>query len=214
MMSMGIHLPGSRRNKPQALAFLFFLLLAPTLFSQRIINFNLSSTSGLVRIDFTVAKGSTCNGYKIYHSVDSLNFTVIEDYAGICSSSSENLSQTFNHTSPQPKTINYYKVELAFVETSPTKSIYVDNQSQAQLTPYPNPVLLSSESIRLRTSNTENAAMEGFVCDESGHQLRSLLLNCMDYTMDLPLYNLRSGIYFIWLSDGLYIYGTKFIVSP
>ncbi len=214
MMRMGTALPGSLRNKPSGLAVLVLFLLAQGLFSQRILNFNLSSSGGLVRVDFSVAKGSSCDGYKIYHSVDSLYFTVIEDYAGICSSTSENVPHTYNHSSPSPKAINYYKVELAFIETSPIKSIYVDEQSRPLLTPYPNPVLLSEGTVKLRASNTENGALEGFICDESGHKFQELLVNSYDYKIELPIYKLSTGLYFIWLSDGLYAYGTKLIISP
>lgn len=214
MTRTGTLLPGLLRTKSKGLAFVVLLLLAESLASQRILNFNLSSSGGLVRIDFSVAKGSNCDGYKIYHSVDSLYFNVIEDYAGICSSTSENVPHTYNHSSPSPKAINYYKIELAFVETSPIKSIYVDDQSRPLLTPYPNPVPISDGLVKLRTSNTENGALEGFICDEIGHKFQEVLVNSYDYKLELPLYGLNTGIYFIWLSDGVYAYGAKLIISP
>jgi len=203
---------GSIRIK--ALCLVFLVNFSQGIRAQRIINYNLTSTGGIVRVDFDVSKGSNCDGYIIYHSLDSTFFTVIEDYAGICSSTTEDVRQTFNHTSPRPNSLNYYKVELAFIETSPIKSVYVNNESRAVLSAYPNPILLSDEILNLRTSNTENGQLEGFMCDESGHKLTELLVNCYDYIIRLPIQELESGIYFIWLTDGLLAYGTKFIVSP
>jgi hypothetical protein len=211
---MGTLLPGLLRTKSKGLALVVLLLLTKSLASQRILNFNLSSSGGIVRIDFSVAKGSTCDGYRIYHSLDSLFFTVIEDYAGICSSTTENVPHSYNHTNPSPKAINYYKIELAFVETSPIQSIYVDDQSRPLLTPYPNPVPISDGLVKLRTSNTENGMLEGFICDEIGHKFQEVLVNSYDYKLELPLNGLSTGIYFIWLSDGVYAYGAKLIISP
>lgn len=207
-------MPGLLKTRLRAGGFVGVFLLTLSSYSQRILNFNLSSSGGLVRIDFSVAKGSTCDGYRIYHSLDSLNFVVIEDYAGICSSTTENVSHTYNHSSPSPKALNYYKIELAFVETSPVKSIYVDEQSRPLLTPYPNPVPISDGLVKLRTSNTENGALEGFICDETGHKFQEVLVNSYDYKLELPIYGLSTGIYFIWLSDGVYAYGAKLIISP
>jgi len=193
---------------------LVFLLLSYPLLAQRIQNIQLSSAGGIVRVDFTVGKGSNCDGYKIWHSTDSTFFNVVGDYPGLCSSNFEDLSHTFNHNGPQLNTINFYKIELAFVETSDIQRIYVSSDNRPLLTPYPNPVLLTDGIINLKTSGTENGLLEGFICDESGHQLSSLLVNSYNYTIQLPIYYLTSGIYFVWLSDGIFIYGTKFIVSP
>lgn len=205
---------GFFQNKSGLLSALLLILFANFLVAQRIQNIALSSAGGIVRVDFSVIKGSNCNGYKIWHSNDSLLFQTVGDYPGLCSSPMEDLSHTFNHNSPRPNAVNYYKIELEFVETSDIQRIYVGAGERPLLTPYPNPVLLTEEYIQLKTSNTENAAMEGFICDEAGHTLRSLLLNCYNYTLQLPLSGLTSGIYFVWLSDGVYVYGTKFIVSP
>jgi hypothetical protein len=213
-MKMETLMPGSLRNKTGYLAALLFHFFVFNLPAQRLQNISLSSAGGIVRIDFTVAKGSNCEGYKILHSTDSTFFNVVAEIPGICSSSFEDLSHTYNHTSPQVNAMNYYKIELAFVETSPIQRIYVSSDSRSILTAYPNPVLLSEGSIHFRTSSTENGTLEGFICDENGRKLQSLLLNCYDYKIDLPIFHLKTGIHFIWLSDGVYLYGSKFIISP
>jgi len=207
-------LPGLPWIRPGYLAVVILVLFVFTLRAQRIQNIALSAAGGIVRIDFSVVKGSNCEGYNILHSTDSTFFTLVGNYPGICSSTFEDVPHTYNHNSPQANAINYYKIELAFVETSGIQRIYVSSDSRSLLRAYPNPVLLSDGKINFRTSNTENGQLEGFICDESGHQLQTLLVNCYDYTIELPIHTLRTGIYFIWLSDGLHVYGSKFIVSP
>ncbi len=101
---------GLIRNKA---FFLVLLLMQIQLGSaQRIINYNLNSSGGIVRIDFDVAKGSTCNGYSIYHSTDSTFFTIIEDFAGICSDTYE-MFQIALIILVLVQMLLYYKVELA-----------------------------------------------------------------------------------------------------
>jgi hypothetical protein len=213
-MKTEITLPGLLRIKPVHWVAIFLLLHVFTLRSQRIQNIALSSAGGVVRVDFSVIKGSNCQGYNILHSTDSVFFTLVGEYSGICSSPTEDVPHSYNHTSPQPNAVNYYKIELTFVETSDIQRIYVSADGRPLLTPYPNPVLLSDGIINFRTSNTENGQLEGFICDESGHKLSNLLVNCYDYTIQVPIYYLSQGIYFVWLSDGVLVYGTKFIVSP
>lgn len=184
------------------------------LFSQRIVNISLATSAGIVRLDFTIGKGFDCFGYRVWHSTDSIYFSVVEDYPGLCSSSLQDMSYNYNHNHPAPNTVNYYKVELSNVETSAIQRIYVPANDRPLLRVYPNPVVQSARSVQLKTSNTENGMLEGFLCDEAGHRIQELLLSCLNYNAELPLPSLNSGIYFLWLSDGYVVYGSKFVVSP
>lgn len=213
-MNTAIPLFGSHRINPIRLILIVWVCCAPALTAQRLQNISLSATGGIVRIDFSVIKGSNCDGYKILHSLDSTFFSVVGDYAGICSDPFVDVQHSYNHSSPQPNAVNFYKIELPFVETSDIYRVYVSADGRPLLLPFPNPVPQSDGLIRFRSYNTENGLLEGFVCDESGHQFKRLLLNSSNYIIELPLQGLSTGIYFVWLSDGLLVYGCKFIVSP
>lgn len=211
---MAATMPSSGYSLNKVLFLLILMLFNFCFFSQRIVNLSLGTSAGIVRVDFTIGKGFDCYGYRVWHSSDSVFFNQVEDYPGLCSSSSQDMSYNFNHNSPALNAVNYYKVELSNVETSPIQRIYVPANDRPLLRAYPNPVLLGEYSIQLKTSNTENGQLEGFLCDESGHKLQELFLNCVNYNAELPLGTLGSGIYFLWLSDGYYVYGSKFVVSP
>lgn len=211
-MARTMPLSGFLRNKLLAACFGFALSLPSA--AQRIVNINLGTSGGMVRVDFTIGKGLDCYGYRVLHSIDSTFFTVVEDYPGLCSNSTQDSPFSYTHSSPVLNTVNYYKVELANIETSPIQRIYVPANERPFLRAYPNPVKRTEEFIRVKTSNTENGMMEGFLCDESGHKLRDLLLNTVNFEFQLPLYNLQQGVYFLWLSDGVLVYGGKFLVEP
>lgn len=211
-MARTMPLSGFLRNK--LLTASLGLALALPLAAQRIVNISLGTSAGMVRVDFTVGKGLDCYGYRVLHSVDSTFFTVVEDYPGLCSNSTTDSPFSYTHTNPALNTVNYYKVELANIETSPIQRIYVPANQRPLLRAYPNPVKSNEERVYFKSSNTENGMMEGFLCDESGHKLRDLLVNSVDFEFELPLNNLQQGIYFVWLSDGVFVYGGKFLVEP
>ena len=209
-MQPELRIVGSLRNS-LGLVFLFPVLCC---FSQRISNFNLSTSGGFVRVDFGISKGLDCYGYKVWHSIDSTFFSVVEDYPGLCSSNQEDMSYSFHHSSPAANRLNFYKVELSNVENSPIQRIFVPADGATALRVYPNPAQLGDTKVQLRTSSTENGQLEGYLCDVSGHILQRLLLNCFSYTCELPINQLKAGIYFLWLSDGTFIYGAKLQIHP
>ena len=69
-----------------ALALLVTLPLQNTLSAQSddiLDRFTLSERNGIVQLDWTISKGSTCNGIGILRSVDSVNFDGIGKIAGL-----------------------------------------------------------------------------------------------------------------------------------
>ena len=91
--------------------------------ANRITNFNLYNVNGNVEVRFTISKGAPCNGYKIWHSVDSLNFIQVFEDPGICGSNTEDITKSFLHSGPSSNLTHYYKVELIGTEISIASSL-------------------------------------------------------------------------------------------
>lgn len=56
--------------------------------------------------------GSTCDGIRILHSTDSINFEEIGLIGGICGSKTESVKYEFTHKTPIANKINYYQLEF------------------------------------------------------------------------------------------------------
>ena len=198
-----------RIKKGLLLGFTFSFL---HLSAQRITNFSLYGVGKSVGLNFTVVKGSTCNGYTVYHSLDSMYFNVIEDYSGICGDTFEDVNNSYTHQNPTPNAFNYYKVQIALGEVSETKSIYVSPGANSGLILYPNPVSEVDESINFRALASPNSRLVGDIYDCTGKKYGELDVRTMDSKASFSITGLKSGIYFVWLTDGQLVYSNKFIV--
>ncbi len=78
-----------------------------------------------VYLRWTMKAGNTCNGIRIYRSLDTTSFRAIGQINGICGSSTENISYDFIDESPVINAINYYTIELGSLGFSKIISIEV-----------------------------------------------------------------------------------------
>jgi len=190
------------------------------MFSQRIRNVNVSlvnsqnqgvNTQVLVR--FTLTAGQACPGYEILHSSDSLNYLPIYNYVGLCGNQNTDESYNFTHGSPNVEMVNYYKISIPGFETSPAYRIYVSQQSpKPNLLVFPNPVF-DEEFIRLRYFNYVGAKVEGFIYNQHGNPVKTLLLDINQNQSEININELNDGLYIVWLTDGTWLFRSKFIVK-
>lgn len=76
------------------------------------LNVNNHFSKGLV-IDFTILGGNTCNGIRVFHSLDtSKGFNQIGIIPGICGDSEFNTRYDFTHNTPAQFDTNYYYLEF------------------------------------------------------------------------------------------------------
>ncbi len=196
-----------------------FLLLAGLNFAQRIVNFNVSivggqnQTANQVLVRFSLTPGQACPGYEILHSIDSLNFLQVYNYAGICGNQSTEENFSFVHGGPAPNQINYYKISIPGFETSSIRSLYVGEQATTpSILPFPNPII--NESIlRLKYFNFGGEYVEGYIYNQFGMPVQPLFLKVNNLTSEFEIGNLSSGLYIVWLTDGNVALRTKFIVK-
>jgi hypothetical protein len=78
-----------------------------------------------VFLNWTMRAGNTCNGIRIFHSIDSLNFQNIGQINGICGSADESISYSFTDESPQLNQENFYFIEMGSLGNSKIAKITV-----------------------------------------------------------------------------------------
>lgn len=179
---------------------------------QRIVDFNLFQTGSSVLVKFSITPGVSCNGYTIFHSTDSVFFSPVSDEPAICGTSQVKEDKSFTHNSPVRDKINYYKVQLSVVETSPVKRVYVPGANLSGMIAYPNPAYSTTDSLKLRIYNTANLQLVGFLYSPSGKPQRELHLKANGEIAAFELGSLENGFYIVWLTDGYQAYSSKFLI--
>ena len=74
--------------------------------------FEINRFQNQVVVTWEIESGNLCSGVQVEHSSDSINFTSIYDYPGVCGSSTANERYTFSHTNPISNAKNYYRINL------------------------------------------------------------------------------------------------------
>ncbi len=111
-----------------------------------------------VVVTWEIESGNLCSGVQVEHSSDSISFTSIYDYPGVCGSSTANERYTFSHTNPISNAKNYYRINLGTNGISEILSITfvkLDNNGYAL---FPMPVELNSK-IYFSNDNNETVAI-------------------------------------------------------
>lgn len=194
------------------LIFSYILLFFTFIVSgQRIQNFNLVEANGNVAVKFSVGKGSQCSGFSIFHSLDSVNYTLIYHYPGICGDVGVTQDYSYTHSSPVGNSNNFYKIELVNTETSPAQKIFVPVPPDEQIIVYPIPVNSVTEKLNVKVRT--NAALRGFIYNPFGVPVKPLSLSVNSFKTEITLDELNSGLYFIRLSDGKQNFSTSFIIT-
>ena len=194
---------------------ILILIVVKSFNAQRIQNFNVFVAGTSVGVRFTIGTGAQCGGYKIWHSLDStyFGFNPIYNYPSVCGGSGSPEDVSFTHVNPTIDRVNYYKVELVPVETSPIKRLFVPFSAiNTKLFLYPNPINLISDNLNLKIANIGTTRLVGFIYNQFGKTLRQLDLKTELDLATLNVYDLNDGLYEIWLTDGTQVYSSKFVV--
>lgn len=190
-----------------------FFLLCQTIYAQRIQKFEAILSGTIVGVRFSISAGSSCNGYNVLHSIDSLNYYPIYNYAGICGELSKSQDHAFDHLSPTYDIVNFYKIELIGLETSPARRVYVPSSAKVNMLVYPNPITTNYDALNLRIFNTNNTRLVGFIYNQSGKPMRDLDFVTQGEYASLNAFDFGNGLYVLWLTDGYVVYSAKFVVN-
>ncbi|MBA3680301.1 MAG: T9SS type A sorting domain-containing protein [Bacteroidetes bacterium] len=192
--------------------FLMLFIFSLSGFAQRISNYKVFLAGKGVAVKFTITKGTSCSGYIIKHSKDSVNFTDVFNYPGICGDTARDESISYFHNDPLFNTDNYYKIELVPVENSVIKKIFVPEILNTSISVYPSPVQTVSDYLTVRIYNTNNTKLSGFIYDQHGKPLKILDLTTTFDLTTITVADLNNGMYFLRLNDGQTSYVSKFFI--
>ncbi len=185
------------------------LIFSVAVVAQRINNFEVYLVGKTVGVNFTISKGTTCNGYSIKHSIDSIHFSIIYNFPGICGDTLLDVGVNYTHLSPVLNTVNYYKVDLIPIETSKVKRIFVPEAATNKI--YPNPI--SSALLTVRINNLQNAKLNGSIYSQKGTLIKVFEATSVNDFVSIAVGDLENGMYLIKLNDGQKTYSYKFIIA-
>jgi hypothetical protein len=192
--------------------FLFFLL-STHIFAQRILNFKIFQVNQAVFLNFILSKGSSCNGFNVLHSTDSVNFKVIHEDPTICGTSNADEAKNWTHANPTINQLNYYKIQLNPGEMSPVNRIFVNQTNKPNIVLFPNPISTDIDLLTIKILGTESLAFDGFIYNQFGNYVLKIEKQSTISNSTIKINELSNGLYLIKLTDGYNLYSTKFIIQ-
>lgn len=192
--------------------FLFFLL-STHIFAQRILNFKIFQVNQAVFLNFILSKGSSCNGFNVLHSSDSVNFKVIHEDPTICGTSNADEAKNWTHANPIINQLNYYKIQLNPGEMSPVNRIFVNQTNKPNIVLFPNPISTDIDLLTIKILGTESLEFDGFIYNQFGNYVLKIENQSTISNSTIKIHELSNGLYLIKLTDGYNLYSTKFIIQ-
>jgi len=192
--------------------FLFFLL-STHIFAQRILNFKIFQVNQAVFLNFILSKGSSCNGFNVLHSTDSVNFKIIHEDPTICGTSNADEAKNWTHANPTINQLNYYKIQLNPGEMSPVNRIFVNKTNKPNIVLFPNPISTDIDLLTIKILGTESLAFDGFIYNQFGNYVLKIEKQSTISNSTIKINELSNGLYLIKLTDGYNLYSTKFIIQ-
>jgi len=194
------------------IALLTFLLCALITKAQNppmLVAFEVNRFQNSIIVNWEIESGNLCSGLQVEHSSDSINFTSIYDYPGVCGSSTANERYTFTHANPITNSKNYYRINLGTNGISEILSITFVKVEEDGYALFPMPVESNS---KIYFSNDNNETVDFFVFNSAGAEVikqEGLKTNEIGLgKLTLPL-----GIYHFNILIGKHKIEGKFIVA-
>lgn len=168
---------------------LFRLLLVTLLWSAQavaqsehpfIARFELIELDGLVRVEWTLAGGNTCNGMDVERSLDGTFFEAVHRIPGICGDPNAEVSYEWVDAEPAELSTLYYRIRLGSDGISSVKQVRFEQLVETQILAYPVPcsselnVLLNvplNEQVELRIYSADGREVILYQGIGKAHQL-------------------------------------------
>lgn len=156
-----------------------------------LLSFEVNRFQNELLVTWEIESGNLCTGLKVEHSSDSINFTSIFEYPGICGSSSANERYSFSHKNPNANARNYYRINLNTNGVSAILGITFIKLEESGYALFPMPIESGS---KLYFSNENNGTADIAIFNSSGAvvlNLEGLKTN----ELSLDKINLPLGVY-------------------
>ena len=188
------------------------LISLNTLFAQRVFNFSVSQNNAEVFYSFTFRSGSSCTGYQLTYSTDSLNFVGVDDYAGICGASGADEQFSGSHKTPKMNAWNYYRIQMGNFEMSEIRKVFMSSDGSLKAIVFPNPHVDENSELSFRISGANNLRVQGFIYDSKGINWQFIDTTTNADSAKLTINGFDNGLYILWLTDGTKMYKGKFLI--
>lgn len=171
--------------------------------------FNISDLKGDILLSWQITQGSTCNGIKIYRSVNNSAFVQVGEIDGICGSFSLPKRYIFKDENPVKNQLNNYRLDLGGYGNTETVGIEIIDFDVKSYQIRPNPIRSTSQ---LMFSNEKNKEAIIYIFDVKGNRLTPLITKTN--IADIEANNYPSGLYFFnIIIENQLITSGKFIVQ-
>lgn len=169
---------------------------------------NISNLKGDILLDWQIAQGSTCNGIKIYRSVNNAEFIQVGEIGGICGNFYNPVRYVFKDENPVKNQVNNYRLDLGGYGNTETVGIEIIAFEAKDYQLRPNPVVTTSQ---LMFNNEKNKEAQIHIFDAKGNALPILTTRTNVVNINANSYN--TGFYFFnVIIENQLITSGKFIV--
>ncbi len=173
--------------------FLGFSFISQAQNEEIIESFSAEVYNESVLINFRINSGYTCNGIDVLHSSDSVNFSPVNTFEGICGSTTESIAYEYTHANPVKNIKNYYRLYLGGTGFSWVINVLVIDLTNSSLIK-PNPLLSTSELIFENNTITDHqlviSNMYGQIVFSETTNGSSFLLSRNDFVQGVYLYSI------------------------
>jgi hypothetical protein len=180
------------------IVFLFFALPAGLHAQDALLqSFSARQQDEDVLIKWVIGQGNQCSDVEIQHSTDSVSFTVVYTYPGICGSNDEAATYTWVHTHPVPDSKNHYRLNFPASGFSDVITVHHHSYEGTGYVAAPSP---SSGPVTIYFRNSQNTRHTLILFDVNGREVTRIDdIVLSEVTIERAL--LRPGTYFFRLFD-------------
>lgn len=158
--------------------------------------FTASPGRSSVVIQWTMEGGYTCSTTSVQWSTDSLTFSNIYTYPGICGDASSPQTYSYTHETPSMTARNFYRIDLGSYGRSETVSVSVTgNYKNYRMMPVP----FKDRSV-ITFENPENRILRLYLFDHNGQLIR-ISDPFQSNLFALERYDLMAGWYYFMITD-------------
>ena len=160
-------------------------------------NFLIIPDDNQIVVHFAIDAGSTCNGIKLYHSTDNLNYVEINYFPGVCGNLSSSVSYTYKHNNPELNKTNYYKLLLGKVQYTEPIAFYLKHIEPNKISIKQNPI--TNNKLEFEFYNKSNDIYDISIINTLGSVLYIDRTTQENKVVNIDLF--KNGKYFLVITD-------------
>lgn len=196
-----------KRNILLLLGLMFYMMSSA---QSRIYNFNAFPLKDSVRLSFTVTQGSSCAGWVVENSTDSVNFYQIYNYGGLCGNITAPEIYSYLDYAPNKLTPNFYRIHIPPSDYSVVRRVDMA-ASFTNLLIFPQPV---EDILSIAISGQKNYYYEINIYDRFGRKKGFGSGNAAE-KITLDVSSFAEGVYVFYIvTNTAGNYRGKFLKKP